>query len=89
MKWTGKSNWSVGETAFLSCDVVKMMTSLVSNFLYLTPHKPSVGAFVAGIYVTVGWSMSSLAAFGWGIGLSLTSLVLTTLISCVPMYPFL
>jgi len=47
------------------------------------------GAFVAGIYVTLGWSMSSLAAFGWGIGLSLASIALTTFISCVPIYSFL
>jgi hypothetical protein len=47
------------------------------------------GAFVAGIYMTLGWSMSSAAALGWGVGLSAISLTLTTLTSLVPIYAVL
>jgi hypothetical protein len=46
-------------------------------------------AFVAGIYMTLGWSMSSAAALGWGVGLSAISLTLTTLTSLVPIYAVL
>lgn len=46
-------------------------------------------AFVAGIYVTTGWTMTSLAAFGWGVGLSLASILLTVAVSWVPIYAFL
>ena len=60
-------------------------------------HKPMffcctnihTGAFVAGIYMTLGWSMSSAAALGWGAGLSAISLTLTTLTSLVPIYAVL
>ncbi len=56
------------------------------------PHAPictHAGAFVSGIYVTSGWSMSALTALGWGFGLSLLSVVCSVLISLVPMYAFL
>lgn len=46
-------------------------------------------AFVAAIYTTLGWSMSSLAALGWGAGLSAFSITLTTLTSLIPVYAVL
>ncbi|XP_064393662.1 transmembrane protein 170B-like [Halichondria panicea] len=46
-------------------------------------------AFVAGIYWTSGWTMTTGVALGWGLGLSLFSLLLNSVISCAPLYIFL
>ena len=48
-----------------------------------------IGAFIAGIYATSGWTMTAGVALGWGIGLSLLSTVISMLISGVPFYAFL
>lgn len=46
-------------------------------------------AFVAGIYSTSGWTMASGVALGWGLGISLFTILLNILISCAPLYTFL
>ncbi len=55
--------------------------------IHLLPH--NTGAFIAGIYSTSGWAMTTGVALGWGLGLSLFSLILNTVISCAPLYIFL
>lgn len=47
------------------------------------------GAFIAGIYVTSGWTMTTGVAVAWGLGLSLGTNLLGVLISWAPLYGFL
>lgn len=47
------------------------------------------GGFLAGIYVTSGWEMTTGVAVGWGLGLSVGTNSLSVLISLVPLYGFL
>ena len=39
--------------------------------------------------MTLGWTMSSSAALGWGAGLSAISLTLTALTTLIPIYAVL
>lgn len=48
-----------------------------------------LGAFIASIYKTSGWGMTSGVAIAWGLGLSLVTNLLGLFISCVPVYDFL
>ena len=45
-----------------------------------------LGLLIASIYNTASWETSGLAAFGWGIGLSLASTTANAIISSVPLY---
>jgi hypothetical protein len=47
------------------------------------------GAFLAGVYVTSGWHMTTGVAIAWGLGLSLATNLLNILISWIPLYSFL
>lgn len=60
-----------------------------SSALYKDLFTLTAGAFVAGIYVTSGWQMTTGVAVAWGLGLSLGTNLLSMLISWVPLYSFL
>lgn len=48
-----------------------------------------LGLLIASIYSTAKWETSGLAAFSWGIGLSLASTVANVIITCIPLYTFM
>lgn len=59
----------------------------IHTLLHIQTH--TTGALVAGIYVTSGWTMTSGVALGWGVGLSLFSMLLNTFVSCGSLYSFM
>ena len=76
--------WSCANRAspWLGCCGCLMAPVFMLYFLTL-------GAFIAGIYVTLDQEMDGVVSLGWGVGVSVVTILVDILIACVPVYPVL